>query len=185
MKKIFSFLKANITIIIILLLFVFLYVIDNIKTPLTNGIINNFKVVASSFSPKTGIFSDDSDISYVSYVFNILSPTKDVTFIKPTLNPEIEQSDYELTYKYSGLVFAASSGIVKSVGFVGDQKYVEIVHPDGFLTKYVGIEILGVCANETINKNQAIGSVNINTYLKFSVVKDNQKYKISEVKWEE
>ncbi len=184
LKKVLLFLKANITTIIILFLFLFLYVVDSIKTPLTTGIMDNFKVVASSFSPKTGIFTDDSEISYVSYVFNILNPTRDISFVKPTQNPEITKDEYELTYSYSGIVFAASSGIVKSVGFVENEKYIEILHSDGYLTKYMGIETLGVCINETVKQNQAIGVVSSDSKFRFSVFKGGAKYKISEVKWE-
>ena len=183
-NKILTFIKTNITTVIIIFLFVFLIVVDNLKTPLTNDIINNFRVVASSFSPKTGIFSDDSEISYVSYVFNFLNPGKEISFNKPTTISAKRETEYELSYDYSGIVFAASSGVVKSVGYVGEDKYIEISHSEGYVTKYVGIETFGVCANEVVNSKQAIGVVKKGNEWTFSIFKENTKFKISEVKWE-
>ena len=184
LKKVLLFLKANITTIIILFLFLFLYVVDNIKTPLATGIMDNFKVVASSFSPKTGIFSDNDDISYVSYVFNILSPTKEISFVKPSKNPSMYEGEYEIVYNYTGLIFSSSDGIVKSVGFVEDEKYIEIAHANGYISKYIGVETLGVCANEQVKKNQALAMLKEDRECRFILFKDNQKIKIGEVKWE-
>ena len=184
LSKFFGFLKTNITIVIIVFLFAFLIVVDNIKTQIANDIINNFKVVASSFSPKTGIFSDNDDISYVSYVFNILSPTKEISFVKPSKNPSMYEGEYEIVYNYTGLIFSSSDGIVKSVGFVEDEKYIEIVHSNGYTTKYIGVETLGVCANEQVKKNQALAMLKEDRECRFILFKDNQKIKIGEVKWE-
>jgi len=184
LNKIFCFMKTNFAIIIIAFLFLFLFVLDNINLPIANNIINDFKVVATSFSPKTGIFSEDGEISYVSYVFNILNPDKEISFIKPTLNPEIANDNFSLSYDYSGLVFSSCSGIVKSVGFYDDKKFIEISHGEGFVTRYEGVDILGVCKNETLKTNQAIASVKKGQIWKFLVFKNNELIKISEVKWE-
>ena len=184
LNKIVDFIKTNFALVIIAFLFLFLFVLDNVNLPIANNIINDFKVVATSFSPKTGIFDEDGEISYVSYVFNILNPNKEISFIKPTSNPEVLSDEFSLSYDYSGLVFSSLSGVVKTVGFSDNKKFIEISHGEGFVTRYEGVDILGVCKNETLKTNQAIATVKEGEVWKFSVFKNNELLKISEVKWE-
>ena len=182
-KTIFKWLKTNVALIIVALIFLVLFIFDTCKVSFASGIINNFKAVSSTFTPTGELFENGGEISYVSYVFNMFTTQKDVTFSLPTTQIENDRTDHTLTYSYGGLIFSSAKGIVKSVGIRNDKKYIEIAHENGFVSVYEGVETLGVCANENIGQNCAIGMCLQGQEWSFCITKNGEKIKLDEVEW--
>ena len=57
-------------------------------------------------------------------------------------------------------VTASASGTVESVGFTPDRRrYVELVHDDGYATRYTGLERILVSAGSEVDEGDAIGTI--------------------------
>lgn len=184
--KIWSIIKKNLTIIIILFIFLFLYICDNSSLGVGNYIMDNLKSIATSFTPTTDLFDDGSEVSFVSYFFGmkIEKQEEDVDFYLPTLNQNISNSTEFLNYSYNGILKSVAKGKVACVGYTKDnQKYVEIEHAKGYVSRYVGLTNIGVTTGENVGANKPIGMCSAQEKVKVYIYQNNNIVNLSEVKW--
>jgi len=190
MKRIFKnvtgFVKKHLTIFIILFIFLFLFICDNTSLKAGNLIINNLKSIATSFTPTTDLFDDGSEISFVSYFFGMKVEKKEekVDFYYPTQMQNISSSEEYFVYSFDGILKSVAKGEVCSVGYTKDnEKYVEIEHSNGYISRYVGLETVGVSVGEKVKAKNAIGMISSKEKVKVYIHKNGNIVKISDIKW--
>ena len=185
-KKLFSILKKNLTIIIILFIFLFLYICDNSSLKVGNVIMDNLKSIATSFTPTTDLFDDGSEVSFVSYFFGMKVEAKEekLDFYLPVNSTNLSNIGEYFSYAYTGVVNSVAKGEVQSVGYTKDGlKYIEIKHPNGYVSTYVGLQTVGVMAGEKISQNKPIGMSQSNQNLKVYVHLKDNVVSVSEIEW--
>ena len=184
--KTFNFVKKHLTIFIILFIFLFLFVCDNSSLKAGNLIINNLKSIATSFTPTTDLFDDGSEISFVSYFFgmNVSKQEEKTEFYYPTTNQNISISEEYQVYNYEGVISSVANGTVSSVGYTKDnEKYIEITHSNGYISRYVGLTTVGVTIGENIKAKNPIGMVSTKSNLKVYIHQNGNIVKVSDIKW--
>lgn len=157
MKK---FVKKYLSIIIVLFIFLFLFVCDNAGLRGGAKIMDNLKSIATSFTPTTDLFDDGSEVSFVSYFFGV-TPTGNTSeapkFYKPSM-VEVEVKDGVYTYSYTGVIKSVASGKVSAEGYLENgEKYIEISHNLGYVSRFEGVEVLGVATGENVKAGSPIG----------------------------
>lgn len=185
-KKFLNVLKKNITLIIILFIFLFLYICDNSSLKVGNIIMDNLKSIATSFTPTTDLFDDGSEVSFVSYFFGMKVEAKEekVDFYLPVNSTNLSTSGEYLSYAYTGVVNSVAKGEVISVGYTKDGlKYIEIKHPNNYVSRYVGLQTVGVVTGEKISENKPIGMSENNQNLKVYMHLNDNVINISEIEW--
>ena len=138
-RKVGSFFKKYLTIVIIALIFLFLFICDKLPTNTGNMIMDNLKSIATSFTPTTDLFDDGSEVSFVSYFFGMHfnDETDKAEFYKPTSQENLSSSDEFLSYSYDGVISSISNGVVRAVGYTtNNEKYIEIEHFEGYVDFY-------------------------------------------------
>ncbi len=181
-----QFVKKYLTIFIIAFIFLFLFICDNLHVSSGNKIMQNLKSIATSFTPTTDLFDDGSEVSFVSYFFGMVAPTKEdkADFYHPTTNQNLSTTDDFLSYNYDGLISSICDGVVIAVGYTtNNEKYVEIQHAEGYVSRYVGLFSLGVATGEGINAGNPVGVVKLGQNVKIYLHKNGNLVKISEVEW--
>lgn len=181
----FSFVKKYLTIIIILFIFIFLFICDNSSLKAGNLIIDNLKSIATSFTPTTDLFDDGSEVSFVSYFFGMkINKEEKVDFYYPSQTQNLSNNDDFLIYKFDGLICAVAKGEVCSVGYTKDnEKYIEIQHSNNYISRYVGVNNVGVSIGEKINAKNPIGMVSNKENIKIYIQQNGNIVKISEIQW--
>ena len=136
--------------------------------------MDNLKSIATTFTPTTDLFDDGSEVSFVSYFFGMKIEPKDeyVDFYYPVSSNNLSVSGEYFSFSHTGVVNSIAKGEVVSIGYTKDGlKYIEIKHPNGYLSKYVGLDIVGVTSGEKIYQNKPIGmskaSQNLKVYVFF------------------
>ncbi len=190
MKKFFSgvkiFFKKYMTLFIIAFIFLFLFICDRLSTRTGSMIMDNLKSIATSFTPTTDLFDDGSEVSFVSYFFGMKAPTRNekAEFYLPTNHENLSSTDDFLCYGYDGVINAVASGVIRAVGYTAnEEKYIEIEHSEGYVSRYVGLDLVGVSTGDGVNAKSPVGIINKNTSLKIYIHKDNDLVKISEIEW--
>ena len=187
-RKVGSFFKKYLTIVIITLIFIFLFVCDKLPTNTGNMIMDNLKSIATSFTPTTDLFDDGSEVSFVSYFFGMHfnDETNKAEFYKPTNQENLSSSDEFLSYSYDGVIFAISNGVVRAVGYTtNNEKYIEIEHFEGYVSRYVGLSTVGVTTGDKVGAKNAIGIVSSDRTLRIYLHKNNDIVKTSEIEWKD
>lgn len=186
LTKTWTFIKKNLTIIIILFIFLFLYICDNSSLGVGSYIMDNLKSIATSFTPTTDLFDDGSEVSFVSYFFGmkIEKQEENVDFYLPASNPNLSNSNEFLSYSYNGVLKSVAKGKVSCVGYTKDnQKYIEIEHAKGYVSRYVGLTNIGVTTGENVDGNKPIGMCSVQEKVKVYIHQNNNIVNLSEVKW--
>jgi len=190
MKKFFSntlaFLKKYLTIIIIIFIFLFLFICDNSSLKVGNAIMNNLKSIATTFTPTTDLFDDGSDVSFVSYFFGMKANKKEenVTFYLPCKYENVSSSDEYLVYQTDDVILSVAKGEVISVGYtIDNEKYIEIQHSKGYVSRYVGLYNVGVTIGEKVNAQNLIGLGSNKSLVKVYIHQNGNIVKISDIKW--
>lgn len=190
MKKFFSgmkiFFKKYMTLFIIFFIFLFLFICDRLPTRTGSMIMDNLKSIATSFTPTTDLFDDGSEVSFVSYFFGMKAPTRNekAEFYLPTSQENLSSADDFLCYGYDGVINAVASGVISAVGYTAnEEKYIEIEHAEGYVSRYVGLDLVGVSTGDGVNAKSPVGIINKNNSLKIYIHKDNDLVKISEIEW--
>ena len=185
-KNMLQFVKKYFTFILVALMFLFLFVCDNLFHG--EGLVSDLKTISTSFTPTTDLFDDGSEVSFVSYFFgmkNISYETK-VVFYKATENPNISKSDEFLAYNYSGVVACVCDGIVSSIGYTTDgEKYIEIEHGSGYSSRYVGVSSFGIATGQMVGAKNNIALSQEGSIYKIYIHKDGNLVKVSEIEWAE
>ena len=187
-KNVFGFIKKYLTIFIILFIFLFLFICDNTSLKAGNLIINNLKSIATSFTPTTDLFDDGSEISFVSYFFGIKINKQEekVDFYRPTQMQNISGSSEYLVYSFDGVIKSVAKGEVCSVGYTKDnEKYIEIEHSSGYVSRYVGLDNVGVSIGEKVNAKNPIGMVTSKEKVKVYIHQNGNIVKISDIQWKD
>ena len=191
MKKFFvnvcKFLKKYLTIVIILVIFMVLFICDNSSSRVGSSIMDNLRSIATSFTPTTDLFDDGSEVSFVSYFFGLKVQKKapKAEFFVPCEYQNMSSSDDFMCYNYDGVIRAISSGVVKSIGYtIDNEKYIEIEHNEGYVSRYVGLLSLGVSTGDKVNAKSPIGILSKDITLKIYIHKNQNLIKISEIEWE-
>ena len=185
-KKIGTFFKKYLTLVIIAFIFMFLFLCDVTNLKAGSMIIDNLKSIATSFTPTTDLFDDGSEVSFVSYFFGMKAPNKEekAEFYYPTNNENLSTTDEFLSYNYDGIITSVAKGVVIAVGYTtNNEKYIEIEHAQGYVSRYVGLYSLGVATGEGVNALNPIGILKSGQNLKIYIHKDNDLIKISEIEW--
>lgn len=186
MKKFFKFIKSNLTLFIICLIFLFLFVCDATSLRVGNIIMTHLKSVATSFTPTTDLFDDGSEVSFVSYFFGITSVKKETTtnFYKPTSLQEMPSSEDYLLYNFDGVLCSVANGRVSAVGYTKDnEKYVEIEHSNGYISRYIGVQSVGVTTGERINALNPIATITSRNQAKVLIQQNGNLIKPNTIKW--
>lgn len=185
-KKIFSFVKKYLTIFIILFIFLFLYVCDNTSLRAGNLIIDNLKSIATSFTPTTDLFDDGSEVSFVSYFFGmkVNKQEEKLEFYYPTQMQNTSSTDEYLVYSYDGVLSSVANGEVCSVGYTKDnEKYIEIQHSNGYVSRYVGLSNVGVTIGQKVKSKNPIGMVELKQSVKIFIHQNGNLVKPSDIQW--
>lgn len=186
-KKIFNFTKKYLTIVIIAFLFIFLFICNNTSFKLGNELMDNLKSIATSFTPTTDLFDDGSEVSFVSYFFGMkakVNKVKETTYYYPVISQNLSTDNNYLLFNNSGIVYSMAEGKVKNVGFNNsNEKYVEIEQIDGRISKFEGLETVGVAIGDYILANKPIGLSTVKSYLKVQILENNNTINISEIEW--
>ena len=186
-KYIFNLAKKYLTIVIIAFIFLFLFICNSTQFKFGNDLINNLKSIATSFTPTTDLFDDGSEVSFVSYFFGMKAKTKKVyelEYYYPVVAQNLSTSDYCLLFNYEGVVNSVAEGRVINVGYSNlNEKYVEIEHLGGKISKFEGLETIGVSMGDYVLSNKPIGISALNKYLKFTLFNENNAINTSEIKW--
>lgn len=185
-KKALQFVKKYLTIIIILFIFLFLYICDNTSLKAGNVIMNNLKSIATSFTPTTDLFDDGSEVSFVSYFFGmkVNKQEEKVEFYLPNKMQNISTSNEYLLYNYDGAIGAIANGEVLSVGYSKDnEKYIEIQHSNGYVSRYVGLDNVGVSIGEKVSGKNLIGLCSTKQNVKVYIHQNGNLIKPSEIEW--
>jgi len=187
LKKTFSFVKKYLTIFIIIFIFLFLFACDSFGSQTGTLIIDNLKSIATSFTPTTDLFDDGSEVSFVSYFFGMNSTTKEQTvaeFYLPTTQQNVSTSDELLSYMFDGTISCVASGTVSAVGYTtSNEKYIEVEHSQGYLSRYIGLNFVGVFAGESVSANNLIGLASLKNAVRVYVYQNDNLVKISEIEW--
>lgn len=186
MKKVFGFIKKYTTIIIIAFIFLFLFICDNSSLRVGSVIMDNLKAIATSFTPTTDLFDDGSEVSFVSYFFGLSSIKKEesVKFYKPTSLQNVAGSEDYLVYSFDGVLGSVASGRVSAVGYTKDnEKYVEIEHSGGYISRYVGVQSVGVTTGSRVNAKNPIATITSKTQVKVLIQQNGNIIKPSNIKW--
>ncbi len=183
-KPVLHFVKKYITFILVFLIFLFLFVCDNVFHG--QWIINDLKTISTSFTPTTDLFDDGSEVSFVSYFFgmkNIKNDTKAVFYL-PTDNPNISKSDEFLAYNYTGTIRCISDGVVSAIGFTTDlEKYIEIEHNEGYTSRYVGFSSFGIATGQMVGARCHIALCEEGEVYRVYLHKEGNLVKVSEIEW--
>lgn len=185
-KKFLTIIKKNLTIIIILFIFLFLYICDNSSLKVGNIIMDNLKSIATSFTPTTDLFDDGSEVSFVSYFFGMKVEAKEekVDFYLPVQATNLSTNGEYLSYAYSGVINSVAKGEVVAVGYTKDGlKYIEIKHPNNYVSRYVGLQTVGVVTGEKIAENKPIGMSDSGQILKIYMHLNDNVVSVSEIEW--
>ena len=187
-RKVGSFFKKYLTIVIIALIFLFLFICDKLPTNTGNMVMDNLKTIATSFTPTTDLFDDGSEVSFVSYFFGMHfnDETNKAEFYKPTSQENLSSSDEFLSYSYDGVISSISNGVVRAVGYTtNNEKYIEIEHFEGYVSRYVGLSTVGVTTGDKVGAKNAIGIVSSDRTLRIYLHKNNDIVKTSEIEWKD
>ena len=187
-RKVGSFFKKYLTIVIIALIFLFLFICDKLPTNTGNMVMDNLKTIATSFTPTTDLFDDGSEVSFVSYFFGMHfnDETNKAQFYKPTSQENLSSSDEFLSYSYDGVISSISNGVVRAVGYTtNNEKYIEIEHFEGYVSRYVGLSTVGVNTGDKVGAKNAIGIVSSDRTLRIYLHKNNDIVKTSEIEWKD
>ncbi len=185
-KKALSFTKKYLTIFIILFIFLFLFICDNLGTWTGSFIMNNLKSIATSFTPTTDLFDDGSEVSFVSYFFGMNAKKKQevAEFFLPTSQQNLSVSDELLSYKFDGVISSVANGTVRSIGYTtNNEKYIEIDHPQGYFSRYIGLNFVGVASGEKVNAQNSIGLASHSFPVRIYVYQNDNLVKISQIEW--
>lgn len=185
-KKVFNTIKKYATLIIIAFIFLFLFICDNTSIKAGNIIINNLKAIATSFTPTTDLFDDGSEVSFVSYFFGLNSVKKEetVTFYKPTSMQSILADNDYLVYSFDGILCSVANGKVSAVGYTKDnEKYVEIEHACGYISRFVGVQSVGVTTGEKVNAKNPIATISSKNQVKVLIQQNGNLIKPNTIKW--
>lgn len=186
LKKSFVFVKKYLTIFIILFIFLILYACDNFSSPAGNFIMDNLKSIATNFTPTTDLFDDGSEVSFVSYFFGMNATKYENTanFYLPTSQPNISTSSEMLSYKFDGAISCVASGVVASVGYTQtNEKYVEIQHAEGYFSRYIGLNFVGVFSGQKVVVGNFIGLTTNQNTVRVYVYQNDNLVKTSEIEW--
>ena len=132
------------------------------------------------------MFDDGSEISFVSYFFGMNVSEKDTTpnFVYPNYQKVEVIEDKKFIISSTNIINAICSGKVIAVGFTeANQKYIEIEHSNGYVSKYVGLSSIGVTIGDYALANKPIGLVSIQNRVEITITKNNVDTRISEIKW--
>ena len=187
-RKVGSFFKKYLTIVIIALIFLFLFICDKLPTNTGNMVMDNLKSIATSFTPTTDLFDDGSEVSFVSYFFGMHfnDEANKAEFYKPTSQENLSSSDEFLSYSYDGVISSISNGVVRAVGYTtNNEKYIEIEHFEGYVSRYVGLSTVGVTTGDKVGAKNAIGIVSSDRTLRIYLHKNNDIVKTSEIEWKD
>lgn len=187
-RKVGSFFKKYLTIVIIAFIFLFLFICDKIPTNTGNKIIDNLKSIATSFTPTTDLFDDGSEVSFVSYFFgmHLAKSEEKAEFYHPTTQENMSSSDDFLAYNYDGVILSLSPGVVRAVGYTtNNEKYIEIEHFEGYVSRYVGLNTVGVTTGDKVNAKNPIGIVSSDRTVRIYLHKNNDIVKTSEIEWKD
>lgn len=122
-------------------------------------------------------------------IMQALYPDKTpLSYSKPVITQDIQYNDYCAVLKVdkNPLVYSVESGkisnVIKNDGIIT----VEIKHRNNTISRYEGLEFVGVKIGQTVNKNFPIGIVNNNRQLKFFLTIDKAAIKDinAEVQWD-
>lgn len=137
-----------------------------------NGI---FQVSASEYPGDT--FTREEKIKFVSrFLFGdalYVSGSSALKFELPLKSGSITVGDdgtVKIVAEDFAVVRAAENGIVFKTGITGDLKYVEIKHTENIVTRYYGMDFLGVKENYVALQSAPLGTVTKGTVLEFSVI---------------
>ncbi len=149
--------------------------------------MDNLKAIATSFTPTTDLFDDGSEVSFVSYFLGISSVKQEenVVFYKPSssLNSSSSSEEY-LVYNYDGVLNAVAKGRVSAVGYTKDnEKYIEIEHSKGYISRYIGVQSVGVSTGEKVNAKNPIAMINAKSQVKVLIQQNGNLIKPSDIKW--
>ena len=190
MKKFFiktiGIIKKHLTIIIILFIFLFLFICDNTSLKAGNIIIDNLKSIATSFTPTTDLFDDGSEVSFVSYFFGmkVNKQEEKLVFYLPSKMQNISSTQEYFVFNYDGAISSVATGEVCSVGYTKDnQKYIEIQHSNGYVSRYVGLKNIGVTLGEKVGSKNLIGMVSTKENVKVYIHKNGNLVKTSDIEW--
>ena len=150
--------------------------------------MDNLKSIATSFTPTTDLFDDGSEVSFVSYFFGMHfnDETNKAEFYKPTSQENLSSSDEFLSYSYDGVISSISNGVVRAVGYTtNNEKYIEIEHFEGYVSRYVGLSTVGVTTGDKVGAKNAIGIVSSDRTLRIYLHKNNDIVKTSEIAWKD
>ncbi len=187
-KKSLLFIKKYLTIFIIAFIFLFLFACDNFGSQTGTFIIDNLKSIATSFTPTTDLFDDGSEVSFVSYFFGMNSTKEQqiAEFYLPTSQQTVSTSDEMLSYKYDGTISSVASGIVSCVGYTtNNEKYIEIEHAQGYLSRYIGLNFIGVYAGQNVSAKNSIGLASRSSTVRVYVYQNDNLVRISELEWKD
>ncbi len=185
-KKVFGFIKKYTTVIIIAFIFLFLIICDNSTLKVGNVIMNNLKAIATSFTPTTDLFDDGSEVSFVTYFFGLSSVKKEenVKFYKPTNLQSVSSSEDYLVYSFDGVLCSVANGKVNAVGYTKDnEKYVEIEHSNGYISRFIGVQSVGVTTGEKVNAKNPIATISSKSQVKVLIQQNGNLIKPSTIKW--
>lgn len=107
-------------------------------------------------------------------------------FYLPTTQQSVSTSDEMLSYKFDGTISSVASGVVCSVGYTtNNEKYIEIEHAEGYLSRYIGLNFIGVYAGESVNAKNSIGLASRSSTVRVYVYQNDSLVKISELEWKD
>ncbi len=186
-KKIGIFIKKNLTIFIVIFMFLFLVVCDKTSFFVGDFIMDNLKTIATNFTPTTDLFDDGSEVKFVSYFFGMKVNKKGeepCVYHMPSYSQNLSNSQENLVFCYDGVVNSVAGGTVVFVGYNKDGiKCIEIEHTDGVVSRYDGIETVGVIQGESVLASKPIGVCSTKQNLKISFLKNSSNLKISDIQW--
>jgi len=183
MKKIFNFAKKHLTIFIILFIFLFLFFCDRVNTQTGSMIMDNLKSIATSFTPTTDLFDDGSEVSFVSYFFGMKVNKKNekLEFFYPSTC--FKENEEEFSCENCSVIKTVASGQVIAVGYTDDnKKYVEIQHPNGYISHYIGLDNVGVLQNQTVKSKYPIGVSNA-CVVRVFITNNESTIKLKDIEW--
>lgn len=62
-----------------------------------------------------------------------------------------------------------AEGIIKNIGYKGEEKYIEILHNGNIKSVYLNVDVIGVNTNLKVNKGELISTIKANEIFKFYV----------------
>ena len=98
----------------------------------------------------------------------------------------MSSSDDFLAYNYDGVILSLSPGVVRAVGYTtNNEKYIEIEHFEGYVSRYVGLNTVGVTSGDKVNAKNPIGIVSSDKTVRIYLHKNNDIVKTSEIEWKD